>query len=122
MGLWIWLVETEKAEADVKKVDGRWEVIGTPRTSTIDRGWSIPCWYNKAWGEAGCSDALYESHNKKAQETIPALRQALSVMRSEMGKYKDLLGQKGYDLALEFLEQHLRDCESSPTAIIKVAK
>lgn len=63
-------------------------VDGPVRRSIVD--YNITHNVSRMWQRAGCHEALYESHGKRAQEIVSALEEAVRRMRAEPDEYRKL--------------------------------
>lgn len=76
------------------------------------------------WRLVGVRDALYESHGRLAEETLPALRAGVATMRERIVDCRALNPPNGWgdaDRALEWLGEWLEACERYPRARIRVS-
>jgi hypothetical protein len=77
------------------------------------------------WREAGVYDALYMSEGKTAGEILHVLREGLSRMRRHPEVFEALNPANGwgnYEVAVSFLEDVVKACDTYPDATVGIWK
>jgi len=98
--------------------------INGPRVQTL---WSWDPTHNliPMWRKAGCLDALYESHGKRAGDVVEELRRGLEAMRADPEGFRALNPSNGwgdYDRVLPYLVDCVEAFTNYPNAIIGVSR
>ena len=77
------------------------------------------------WHRAGCYDALYNSHGKRAREVLMLLVGAVDHMAAHPEEYEPLNPSNGwgsYRGALSWLREVTAACAGNPDALIQVSR
>ena len=86
--------------------------------------WNYTHNVSKMWREAGCYEALYQSHGKLAKHIVDDVELAVKEMAANPDKYRAMNPQNGwgnYDGALEMLQEICNALQRYPLAIVFIS-